>query len=857
MKRNLPVIVIIFGAAMILSGVLVKSNLPSEKKIVSETKQAIRGEESKTEAIDALQFISASRSFPNAEVPTDAYGKAWDYYVTHYKTPNARMSEADRMKSGVWTNFGPNNVGGRTLSIALDPTNSNIIYLGSASGGLWKSTTGGTGTNAWTYIPTGFPVLGVASIAINPNNHNEIYIGTGETYSYGTSLNGLVDRTTRGSAGIGILKSTDGGITWTHSLNWTFQSNRCVWDIVYNPLQTNTLYAATTEGVYKTMDGGTTWTNILPQQMVTDLVIHKVDTNIVFAGVGNLGSANKGLYTTTNSGSTWSIVGGGLPANTQDGRIIISNYYTNNDIMMCEVWDKFSTVGIYRSTDKGITWTAVTPYTDVASWQGWYSNGLLMEPGNNNNVIMGGVYLYKSTSFGNNLNQDNALPHTDVHRIIGDPNNPTHIYLATDGGLFRSDNFGSSFYDCNDGYVTSQLYIGAVSSTNSTLALAGFQDNSTVQYNNSLYWTPVIGGDGTSCAIDNNYDQNQYGAYQYMNIYGTTDAWTFTSNYLLSSPSNPNGGNPAAFLAPMALCPSNPAIIYTGGDSLVVTTNNGNSWNQVGPIIDGGNIILSIGVPTTTSDTVYVGTITNGTVNPCHIFRSFDAGNTLTNVTGTLPNRYPRQITVNPTNSKELYVAYSGFSMTIGGHLYKSTNAGTSWTDISTVLPNIPFHTIAVDPLIPNNLYAGCDFGVFVSYDDGQTWTTLDAGFPDAVMVFDLVVSPSDRNMLAFTHGHGAYRIALPSPTGINPTVPYITNLSVYPNPAKDNLTISIENLKEGNINLTLIDMDGRVVLNQNTAAIKGRNQIKIDISNLKSATYLLVSDDGQHKTTKRVAILN
>src|ERR1035437_3681069 len=187
MKRNLPVIIIILGAAMILSGFLVKSNLPSEKKNDIPDNLVVRGEDNPKEAINALQFLSESRSFPNVDVPTDGFGKAWDYYVSHYKNVNARIKNTEREKLGGWTNFGPNNIGGRTLSIAIDPTDTAVIYMGSASGGLWKSTTGGIGTNAWTYIPTGFPVLGVSSIAINPNNHNEIFIGTGETYDYGSS----------------------------------------------------------------------------------------------------------------------------------------------------------------------------------------------------------------------------------------------------------------------------------------------------------------------------------------------------------------------------------------------------------------------------------------------------------------------------------------------------------------------------------------------------------------------------------------------------------------------------------------------------------------------------------------------
>src|SRR4029077_2646313 len=139
---------------------------------------------------------------PGVDIPADAFGKAYNFYKTNY------MSNASRTRSvASWQSIGPTTVAGRTISIEINPIDTSIIWLGSASGGLWKSTTGGIGTNAWQYIPTGFPVLGVAAIAINPLNTNEMYIGTGETYDYGTSVNGLVVRTTRGSNGIGILKS--------------------------------------------------------------------------------------------------------------------------------------------------------------------------------------------------------------------------------------------------------------------------------------------------------------------------------------------------------------------------------------------------------------------------------------------------------------------------------------------------------------------------------------------------------------------------------------------------------------------------------------------------------------------------
>ncbi len=859
MKRN-KLVTLCFLAAIALTSILFST--PSGiKKTANQTPTRHR-EEGNLEAINALQFISTSRSFPNPEMPADAYGKAFQNYKNNYcHQQNSRTAEGKSMQSGSWTNFGPNNIGGRTISIAIDPTDTAIIYLGSASGGLWKSTTGGIGVNAWTYIHTGFEVLGVSSIAINPNNHNELFIGTGETYSYGTSLNGLVDRTTRGCAGIGILKSINGGVTWTQSLNWNFQQNRCVWDIIYNPLLPTTLYAATTEGVFKTTNGGTSWALVLAQQMVTSMVIHKVDTGTVYAGVGNLNSINKGLYKTINSGTSWAIVGGGLPANTQNGRIIISNYSTNNDVMMCEVCNNFSTVGIYRSTNKGVTWNSVTPFSEVASWQGWYARGLLMQPGNNNNVLVGGVQLFKSVSFGDNINQVSNLDtqyahylHSDIHNIIANPLAPNKVYILTDGGLFRSNDFGDTYYECTDGYITSQMYIGSVSATNSSNVLAGLQDNYTVEYLGSVYWYGIIGGDGSYNAIDFNNDQIQYASFQYLNVYQTMDQWAFTYNQIVSSPSNPNGGNPAAFLAPFVISPSNTSVLYGGSDTLFVSTDQGMNFNPIGPLpFDNGNAILSISVSSFSTDTLYCTTVPNGTSNTCNIFRTFNGGNTFTNVTGTLPNRYPRRITVNPRNTHEVYIAYSGFGT---GHLYKSINDGHTWTDISVPSMDIPFHCITVDPLIPNNLYAGCDFGVFFSNDDGATWSALDTGFPETVMVFDLVISPSDRKLLAFTHGHGAYKIDLPLPVNVHSDESFITAVSIYPNPVKDELTISLTNLQSGMVSLSIYNMDGKLISDKKENLNQGKTLVTMDVSSYPNGTYFMYINDGGQKINKKIVVM-
>ena len=525
----------------------------------------IKSGEKKSEALEAIQWLDRARAYPNAVVAPDAYVNAMNSY-------NARFGNNQTSAVGSWTSIGPNNVGGRTIGIAIDPTDTNKIWIGSASGGLWKSTVGGMGVNAWTYVPIGFPVLGVPAIAINPSNTQEMYIGTGETYNDGTFGQGLTDRTTRGTYGMGIFKSTDGGATWTQSLNWTYQQNRCVWEIVINPLRPSTVFAATSDGVYKSTDAGGNWTQVLNVPMCMDLALLSSDTTVIMCGAGDMNSANKGLYRSTTGGNTWSLAGNGFPNTAHEGRITISLYPTNDNIAIAQLCDVYNTMGIYKTTDKGNSWTQISTQ-DICGYQGWYCKGMAIQPGNTNNILCGGINMYRSNDGGatysqvSNNNWTTDFMHSDVHDILVNPQNPNSIFIICDGGLFRSWDFGDSYTECTDGYVTSQGYIGSISQTNPNFALIGLQDNYTQEYIGSPYWFSEIGGDGCYNAIDPTDDFISFASYQYLNVFESTDQGA-TFNQNLFMPASATGGNPAGFLAPYLICPSQTSRLYGGGTGL-------------------------------------------------------------------------------------------------------------------------------------------------------------------------------------------------------------------------------------------------------------------------------------------------
>ena len=837
MKSKLLIISVL---AISIISILFSDEIFNNSKLSDEIKIS---ENERSGAWAAMQFLNTSRAYPENDIPPGAYTNAYNFYKANFKNKESRLSSA----VSPWYSLGPDNVGGRTLGMAFDPVDTNTIWLGSASGGLWKTSTGGLGANPWTYIPTGYPVLGISCIAIDPINSNLMYIGTGETHTYGTAVNGLIERPTRGTVGIGILKSIDGGVTWAPSLDWQYQQLRGIWDLQINPLKPSTIFAATTEGVYKSVDAGANWTRVLNELMAMDILLDPIDTNFVYAGVGNAGSPNPGIYRSINGGTTWSRITSGLPLPTNTGRITLAMNKQNHNSLIALVADIYSTVGIYSSKNRGSSWTTNTGLTEIVSYQGWYAKGLCMKDDDSSKVLFGGVYLFGSDQYGNfpSILPNTYDVHPDIHDIVSNPLNPSSIYILTDGGLYRSYDFGDNFIDCTAGYITSQNYIGSVSKTDPTMILAGLQDNNTLRYLGNPAWLPVIGGDGSFNAIDPSNPNFAYGSSQYLNV-SKSDDGGFSFNPILNHSASSTGGNNVAFIAPFALSNSNPNVLYAASDSLLRSDDKGDNWTYPqNDLLDGGNVALSIAISWTYSDSLYICTAPSNT-RPMSVQVSGDGGASFTNISAGLPNRYPRDLAVDPRDSRIVYVAFSGFG---AGHLFRSTNSGSTWADISTILPDIPFHCITHDLFHPDTIYAGSDLGVFVSADAGQNWDAMNLGLPDAVMVFDIAYSYSDQTILAFTHGNGVYKndatglsVGKNDQTAINKF-----DLQVLNNPSGEVLRYTIDSKQTHQCKI--FSSGGKLVLNKELT--KG-NEVQLNIASLSSGIYFLrVESAGQTETRK------
>ncbi|MBK8549579.1 MAG: hypothetical protein IPL53_00415 [Ignavibacteria bacterium] len=758
-----------------------------------ETKKEEGGKKA-SGALESMQWMTQVRAYPDVDIPADKFYKAFEYSKENLQSVN------DRDGLDQWESIGPNNIGGRNLCITVHPIDTDTVFMSASSGGLWKSTTGGVGASAWTLINTGFPSSAVSSIAIDSANPNVMYIGTGENYGYQLSENGVDIRVTRGMYGIGILKTTDGGITWTKSLDWTYDNKRGVWKVLINPKNSNVLYAATSEGIFKSVNAGSSWTQQLNYKMAMDLKLNSTDTSILYASIGNLTNnvplTDKGIFKSTNGGNNWNKLAGGLPANWS-GKATLELYKGNQELVYASIPNDLSYVGYYKSTNGGLNWSAGSTSVPIGN-QGWYNNGHMVKSNDPNAILVGTINVVKSLNGGSTFTtksdwsawNEGATPpgqpegpanfvHADVHYYESNPKDPNKIYIAADGGLYRSNDFGETYYSCNGGFVTSQFYASFANSyQDSVFCLGGMQDNRSAFYEGNTAWYKTFVGDGMSCAINSQNDQICYTEYTYGAIYKSVNRGV---DWEPIPPPGSGSESNYCFATPYICCVSNPDVLYVAGKSVYKSTNGGSAWQgPYGAAVFGGTKILSLSSSNTSVDSLYCGAV-NG-----RIFRSVNAGLNWTNVTDSsiTPNRYATDITVNPNRSNELIVTFGGFGT---GHVFRSTNAGNNWQNISGNLPDVPHHCVVMDPVYTQNIYVGNDLGVYITTNAGANWFEYRAGMPYA-LVFDVTVVYPNRKLRVATYGNGIYeRKLLENPVSVDPVGnENVTGYSLsqnYPNP--------------------------------------------------------------------------
>lgn len=822
-------------------------------------------------SMDAWVF---ERSYPFDHIPVSKLTRAYS------KKRATELQKSDDL-GGQWESLGPKNIAGRTLCLAFHPANADILYAGSAGGGLWKTESQGIGEDAWQRVPTGFPILAIASIAIDPSNPDVMYIGTGETYGAEPAEPGIVNRKTRGTYGIGILKTTDGGATWSQVLTFEQDQIKGVQDLVIDAQNPSEIFAATSDGVFRSTDAGLGWTLVLDLVDCIDIELDPVNPDVLYVSQGNFNTTLSplfcGIFKSTDNGDSFNeLVGNGLlGAWSGNAKLVIDPIDPQTIYASLQVgWGNGALTtpgGLYRSSNGGLNWTDINDQ-NVAFWQGWYSHDIDVNPNDPAELMYVGIDAWKSTNTGANFTKKTSwqlapfgeLPvdqpnagsptyiHGDIHAVYYHPTIANKIFFATDGGVFSTSDGGETFEGLNGGLQTLQFYADMASSvSDSSLCIAGAQDNATYVYKGTPNWWRVIGGDGMSTAIRPDNDSVVFGSYQGLQIQKSNNRG---SNFFGSAPIM-TGGDYTAFNAPFGIAPTDNDIMYAGASRLYRSELSGSGWAPTSTqLVDGGNIIIKIAISPVDYDVVLIATSPDP-INPVtspKVLKSIDGGVSFSPVNG-LPDRVCKDIEYDPVDPAILFATFSGFGT---AHIYTSIDGGENWEVSDSGMPDLPTNCIAFDPTNSNSIYAGNDIGVYYSEDAGQSWVPFCENLPEATMVIDLNVSHANNKLRVATHGHGMYeRPFVSGPTSVSELAMAGFNLSVYPNPATDELTITFDLEKPvGTASIDLYDLTGRRVVNIHSGALSsGTNRIFWnEIVRISSGTYILdLNIDGTSSSKK------
>lgn len=740
---------------------------------------------------EALRWRMLQMVDENGRIPDNALIKAWER--ARHMPIDARVwpkvgrnqetirridddGDRDPNIAGIqptgWTWLGPGNIGGRIRSILIHPTNPDVMWIGSVTGGIWKTTDGGAN---WAPLDDFMGNLSVTTMVMSPSDPNVIYAGTGEGVYLVSNVRDLI-------RGAGVFKSSDGGTTWSQLPSTANDDWYHVSRLAIHPTDSHILLAATSTGIWHSFDAGATWTKQDPFAML-DINFNPTDGHKCVAS----GSAGSGVRYSIDGGLTWNAATGIPPF----GRVEIAYASSNPAIVYASVDNRGGE--LYVSTDGGQTFTLRNTGQDFFSAgggsQGWYDNALWVDPTNSNTLIVGGIDLWRSTDGGATfikISRWESAPHSahaDHHVIVESSqfNGTTNrtVFFGNDGGLYRAfDVYSVSQFDgwteLNNNLGITQFYSGAGNPASGRV-IGGTQDNGTLRYTgNTETWNTPFGGDGGWSAADPTDPNYMYGEYIYLNVHRSSNGGV-SSEYISGQFWNgsewawkavpfqiPDAvtGN-ALFIAPFVIDPNNSNRILAGGASLWRTNDAktpntnaaGPSWALIGnPSI---SLISAIAIAKGNSDLIWIGYqngdvyfTTNGTA-AAPVWTRVDLNS------AGLPDRYCTRITIDPTNTNRVYVTFGGFTP---DNVWRTNDNGSSWVNITANLPSAPVRSLAIWEQNPNNLYVGTEVGVFASANGGQSWSASNDG-PTNCSVDELFWM--NDTLVAATHGRGMFSIKI------------------------------------------------------------------------------------------------
>jgi photosystem II stability/assembly factor-like uncharacterized protein len=683
--------------------------------------------------------------------------------------------------------IGPAIMGGRVVDFAVVESNTAVIYAAVGPSGVFKSMNNGV---TWDPVFDQENTVAVGAVAVSQSHPDIVWVGTGE----GTSRNSV-------GVGDGVYKSEDAGKTWK---NMGLEKTQHIAQILIHPTDPDIVYigalghlwgANEERGVFKTTDGGKTWEKVLfvnPTTGISDMAMDPSNPRILYAGAWDhlrkpyhfrSGGPGSALYKTTDGGETWKKIHQGLPVGPY-GRWGIDICRTRPQVVYVLVESKNS--GLFRSDDKGETWKRMSDWRtyDRVNFRPFYYSKVTADP--NNDLV---VYVYSGRSFvsrdgGKTFEQISGETHPDHHMIWVNPHNSLHVIDGNDGGIDISYDGAKTWYSVKTN-AWSEIYQVGYDFRDPYYVYVGLQDNGSwgAPINSldpmgimNFHWYAIGGGDGFYTQVD---PEDYTTLYRNAHMGGITRFDVMTGDSQDIKPIAPLDEPPYRFNwnAPILLSPHNNKVVYFGGNFLFKTTDRGRSWVKVSPDLssndpekqkDSGGItpdntgaeihctIYTIAESPLKEGLIWIGT-DDGLVQV-----TLDGGQTWNDVTGNIkglpPDSWVTRVEASHFAEGTAYASFDRHRMDDNRpYVFKTEDYGKTWKSLHSRLPKAGYiHVVREDPVNPDLLYAGSEFGLFLSLDGGSSWMAYKNDFP-TIAVRDIQVHPRENDLLVGTHGRGLW----------------------------------------------------------------------------------------------------
>lgn len=802
---------------------------------------------------DETKDMSESESEPKT---MEKYFSDWHYPYGHM-LPAEKMAEIWRdidampvedknsIDTNSWTCIGPHFMKiqgdsaiytGRILDIEAD--DNSPFRIASASGGLWQRE---GSTNKC--ISDNLTSLVIGSFDTKPGDSNSIIAGTGEYNK---------------RSGTGVFLTTDKGVSWRH-LTLTPEPIS-VFKVRYEPGNINNVHLAANTGYYKSTDGGSNWIRHISSGSVTDFEFNPSNTNQLFSCI-----KDSGIYSSTNGGINWAkLTAGGIPT-INVGRSDISICYSNPNIIYVGIArnDNDETLGAFKSTNMGVSWTNVTPNPTYLGTQGGYDNTISVSPANPNNVFAGGIQLYSSTNGGANWSSiGEPTVHVDHHAAHW-TSDGSKFTTGNDGGVTSTTDMGVSWNSSINVFPITQYYGIDVGIPDKNVFYGAAQDNGiSITTNQGISWTHVHGGDGHGVAIDPLNINHVFVTIDYICERSTNrgNNWISINNGIVSS---------NAELPKMRTDIASPFNIYTNAAEFVYrSSNNGANWEKMNTTAFPGNVSnINVSRFSATETVVYASLNPSGAAPYTgKQLRVYTGGVWSERSTGIDSNVKVWGVRPHPTDSAIAYAYMSGFSA--GKKVYKTTNKGITWVNISGNLPNVPIADVIPHPTDLNILYMGCEFGCYKTINGGVNWSKWNSGMPIANIITEFVpidsIAQNGRYYIAAgTFGRSMWirEISGEDPVIIknnNSSLPVNYSLSQnYPNPFNPSTKISFDLPVSGFVTLKVYDITGKEIAQLvNSDLNAGTYKINFNSVSLSSGIYFYRISAGSFTDTKKMVFV-